>query len=221
MDWVLYRMGLLACFRSIYLETKYIGCMITASHNPSQDNGCKLVDPMGDMLEEKWESYASLLVNSKYKNTPSIVSDRFNSNQIISSDLQKTLKELYEEFKSKIDWLEREKRQARIVVAHDTRPSCTPLLAAFRSGVERLNGSLLNLGLMSTPQLHYVVRCLNTNGEYGEPTEHGYFRKITRAFFNVWSTVILLFTIVDLIYFIVFLKGTLKKILLIIKLIKF
>ena len=65
LDWVLHRMGMLATLRSISLDCKFIGCMITASHNPEEDNGCKLVDPLGDMLEETWESYATDLVNSK------------------------------------------------------------------------------------------------------------------------------------------------------------
>ena len=37
--------------------------MITASHNPEEDNGVKLIDPDGEMLETLWESYASLLAN--------------------------------------------------------------------------------------------------------------------------------------------------------------
>ena len=58
-------MGLLASIRSIYKSLNLIGCMITASHNQIEDNGCKLIDPNGDMLEEAWESYATEIVNSK------------------------------------------------------------------------------------------------------------------------------------------------------------
>ncbi len=31
------------------------GIVITASHNPEQDNGVKLVDPSGNMLDSRWE----------------------------------------------------------------------------------------------------------------------------------------------------------------------
>lgn len=31
------------------------GLVVTASHNPAQDNGVKLVDPSGYMLEQDWE----------------------------------------------------------------------------------------------------------------------------------------------------------------------
>ena len=74
-------------------------------------------------------------------------------------------------------------------MAHDTRASCALLLEAFKSGAELLNGVVANDGLLTTPQLHYMVRCLNTNGSYGEPNEEGYYNKISRAFFNVWSMV--------------------------------
>lgn len=36
--------------------------------------------------------------------------------------------------------------------------------------------------LMTTPQLHYIVRCYNDNGLYGESTEAGYFNKLCTAF---------------------------------------
>ena len=40
-----------------------IGVMITASHNPEEDNGVKLVDPLGEMLEITWEKHATHLAN--------------------------------------------------------------------------------------------------------------------------------------------------------------
>ncbi len=39
--------------------------MITASHNPEQDNGVKLVDPAGEMLEQSWEAVATELANAE------------------------------------------------------------------------------------------------------------------------------------------------------------
>lgn len=40
-----------------------IGVMITASHNPEGDNGVKLVDPHGEMLEQSWEAWATKFAN--------------------------------------------------------------------------------------------------------------------------------------------------------------
>jgi phosphoacetylglucosamine mutase len=39
--------------------------MITASHNPEPDNGVKLVDPLGEMLQQKWEKFATRLANAR------------------------------------------------------------------------------------------------------------------------------------------------------------
>lgn len=41
--------------------------MITASHNPEPDNGVKLVDPNGDMLEASWEEWATKFANVGYE----------------------------------------------------------------------------------------------------------------------------------------------------------
>ena len=42
-----------------------IGVMITASHNPAPDNGVKLVDPAGEMLEQAWEAIATQVANAE------------------------------------------------------------------------------------------------------------------------------------------------------------
>jgi phosphomannomutase len=44
--------------------TEVIGVMITASHNPAPDNGVKLVDPAGEMLENAWEAVATKVANA-------------------------------------------------------------------------------------------------------------------------------------------------------------
>ena len=55
--------GLLSVLRSEGKNGATIGAMITASHNPEEDNGVKVVDPLGEMLDAQWEKYAAKLAN--------------------------------------------------------------------------------------------------------------------------------------------------------------
>ncbi|XP_054006175.1 phosphoacetylglucosamine mutase [Hylaeus anthracinus] len=157
LEHVLYRMGLLAVLRS-KVKKAVIGLMITASHNIGTDNGVKLVDPAGEMLEASWESIATSLAN-------------IEDSKLVSK-IQQIIRE------QNIDM----SINATVIVGRDTRESGPVLLDAAIAGIQALNGIVKDFGIVTTPQLHYLVVCTNTNGNYGEPTLHGYYGKISKAF---------------------------------------
>lgn len=77
---------------------------------------------------------------------------------------------------------------ARVVFARDTRASGSRLVGVLNAALTATEVEFIDLKYMTTPQLHYVVRCKNTLGtqyEYGEPTEQGYYEKLARAFKKV------------------------------------
>lgn len=75
--------------------------------------------------------------------------------------------------------------KGRVIFARDTRASGPRLVSALLAALEASNTEYTDYKLLTTPQLHYITRCLNTKGtpyEYGEPTEKGYYQKIATAF---------------------------------------
>ncbi|KAJ1944751.1 hypothetical protein FBU59_002515 [Linderina macrospora] len=160
-----FRVGLLAALRSQSKQGKVIGVMITASHNHERDNGVKLIDPLGEMLQQSWEAYCSKLANA--------ASD---------ADVQSVLEEVVraENIDTSI--------KAKVAYARDTRPSGPLLQGALEDGLAALDVDASNYGIITTPQLHYIVRCLNTAGTaaaYGEPSEGGYNSKYGKAFLRL------------------------------------
>ncbi|XP_026323195.1 phosphoacetylglucosamine mutase [Hyposmocoma kahamanoa] len=148
LEHVVYRMGLLAVIRSRALNGRTIGMMITASHNLEPDNGVKLIDPDGEMLEQSWEEIATRLAN---------VSD---------NDLETTTGEIIKQVNADMSL------KAQVCIGMDTRYTSPRLAAAAVHGVMALKGTAREFGIVTTPMLHYCVKCRNDNS-YGIPTEEG------------------------------------------------
>ncbi|OBZ79862.1 Phosphoacetylglucosamine mutase [Grifola frondosa] len=134
LDPVMFRVGILAGLRSKKLDGKTIGVMVTASHNPEPDNGVKLVDPRGEMLEASWEVHATNLANAP--TTQAFIEALDTFVQTLKIDLSKP---------------------ARVVYARDTRPSGGALVAALEDGFKAIGVEARNAGVTTTPVLHYLL----------------------------------------------------------------
>ncbi|NXW17076.1 AGM1 mutase, partial [Circaetus pectoralis] len=157
LDHVMFRMGLLAVLRSKAVVST-IGVMVTASHNPEEDNGVKLVDPLGEMLHPSWEEYATQLANAE------------------EQELQKIIIDICQ--KAAVN----QHKDALVFIGRDTRPSSEKLSQSVIDGISVLGGQYHDYGLVTTPQLHYMVCCQNTQGQYGKATLEGYYEKLSKAF---------------------------------------
>lgn len=78
--------------------------------------------------------------------------------------------------------------RVEIYVGKDTRPSSPSLAKSLMDGILALSGKPIDFGIVSTPQLHYLVLCKNTKGAYGVPMEEGYYNKLTEAFKKLRGT---------------------------------
>ena len=163
LDYVVFTVGILAALRSKKLRGQTIGVMITASHNPAADNGVKCVDPFGDMLEASWEEYATMLANAR---TPDQLVKGYEHVSSVSHGVDPA-------------------EQCNVIFARDTRPSGERLVKALKAALDALGAKTIDYGVLTTPQLHYLVRATNTQKEpvpYGEVSVEGYYKKLSDAY---------------------------------------
>ncbi|KAF8560317.1 phosphoacetylglucosamine mutase, partial [Imleria badia] len=158
---VLFKVGILAALRSKSCDGKTIGVMITASHNPAEDNGVKLVDPRGEMLDASWESHATDFANAPSPDAfIAILEDFIGSKQISLGT------------------------PSRVVYARDTRASGPKLVAALRKGFAAMGATATDAEITTTPILHYLVDTINTTTQEWDVEKliEGYYLKLSSAF---------------------------------------
>ncbi|KAI7835556.1 hypothetical protein COHA_010550 [Chlorella ohadii] len=151
----MFRCGILMAARA--LQTRQItGICITASHNPAPDNGVKLVEPTGEMLCQEWEAYANELANAGSDAELAAAVQGLLGREGIAAPAPGT-----------------------VLIAHDTRPSGPALAAAAAAGVRCLGLEPEMCGLLTTPQLHWMVMRRNR----GEPAgEADYYAALAGAY---------------------------------------
>ncbi|KAF6069555.1 Phosphoglucomutase/phosphomannomutase, alpha/beta/alpha domain I family protein [Candida albicans] len=142
LDYVTFTVGIIASLRSKYLQGKTVGVMITASHNPPEDNGVKVVDPLGSMLESSWEKYATDLANASP--SPS------NDSEGEKNSLVEVIKNLVSDLKIDLSI------PANVVIARDSRESSPALSMATIDGFQK-------------KYLHKEISFTVVNGDYKQP----------------------------------------------------
>jgi len=168
-------MGIFSSLRSISFGSDHnnVGIMVTASHNPKDDNGIKCVDANGDMLHSSLECVVEDIVNSS------------------------TVDELVDAitaFCNQFDIRDLSHIKPNVHLGYDTRASSKSLTnIAIEGAASIFNATIAQHGYVTTPQLHYIV--LHSNPTYLKLTnitpnsnENGYWDTMCTAYLQLLKT---------------------------------
>lgn len=129
-------MALLTCYKK-----ESFGVMITASHNHYEDNGVKIMDQHGNMVQEDVERYLENFVNNFYMEHPN-KQPPFTPSIDIDEENVKYLKN----------------NNINIIIGYDSRESSPKIANLIEKGILRSNIKfpLQIVPYVTTPELHYM-----------------------------------------------------------------
>lgn len=140
LDAVVLRAAVLMVLRSKQVQ-EHCGIMVTASHNPENDNGLKLIDHTGDMIDETYERYAIQLA----------MCNTFTEFKFL---LEKIMNDCNINDKAYSGY---------ILIGQDTRVSGDHLVHICKKAIIAIGGKYITVGKVTTPELHYNVATSNSN----------------------------------------------------------
>lgn len=164
---IFFNVGLIAALRSLQRDSN-VGIMITASHNPVQDNGIKLIECNGDMLSPEFEPIVERFCN-------------IHDKSLILEDLDSIIESYKIEFR-------KANQNARIFIGMDTRPSSEALASLVKQGLEAWSPlvNYIEYGHITTPALHYLV-AESTKRQIREISIESYYRQLISGLVNTFN----------------------------------
>jgi phosphoacetylglucosamine mutase len=156
--------------------------MITASHNPEADNGVKLVEPSGEMLAPDWEAHATAVAQAATdEQLAALVLALANSSTPAPSTSDNSSSANGTDANSAPAAAATAGR-ATVLIGRDTRASGEGLVAACWAGVSAVGAHVMDVGVVSTPELHF---CVQTYNQYHAVQEASYFTNLLESYRNL------------------------------------
>jgi len=161
--------------------------MVTASHNPGEDNGMKLVDGNGNMLETSWERIAEEIVNAPTSPSSLTMEGDGGNSALRPQTLLEVMVRLIEEEGLNIESSSFQTNSSsftpQVVLGMDTRPHSPSILRSIQDCVNSLGGECIIQNCpVTTPMLHTFVTYVNESNNSIEELDQRYIQEMVQNY---------------------------------------